>query len=88
MTSDRTRAIALANIVIVATVTPTLQTFFVSTERVVVAIIACRVVLDIRDQVSNGGHATWSPSPPHAQIIRLRRQHSHDGFDSTTLHAQ
>jgi len=53
-------AVSLINIVVSASVTPTLHTFFVSIDRVVLAIIGCRVVLDIRGHMSDGGPGTRS----------------------------
>jgi len=46
-------AFALANVIVVATLTPALQMVLVVIERFIHPIIACRVILDIRGQVSN-----------------------------------
>jgi len=79
-------AFSLTNVIVVATVPPDLQVVLVLTERVLHPILGCRVILDIRNQVSNKTHTALIAPPPQKGGKIASQNTSLTRYTDTTLY--
>jgi len=74
-------AFSIANVIVVATVPPGLQVVLIMCERVLHPILACRVLLDIRAQVTKNSDSAFLTAPPQPPIVINKQSSSTiDGY--------